>query len=323
MSSQVLLDLPPLLRRYGINVVEMPGWKTRGSDPFNPIAILDHHDAMGLHNMNVPNNMIREGQYGSQVWVGWDGRVAMMASGNSPHAGTGSGYGVIPANAGNRTCIGIETDYKGSGDWPDDLVRSWRILRFCLAKLMGWTPGMVNARLAGHKEYAPARKPDPANFSMAQARADLVTDLTRGYPPGFAPANNPSTSTPAPATPTNNEEDMTERIVQFPNGEIWVCDYATASKWHVPTMDVVQHLKNVGLKMLDGAQAPQYYEFFTDVSYNADKIRTYVSEETAKSLRSEGVSGAADVGRFIQQFDPWVRQMVAQELGRVGLVPKA
>lgn len=178
-ASLELLALPEILRSCGLTVIEVPGWQTRANDdgPFAPIAIIDHHDGMGLDNTNVPTNMARPGQNGAQIWIRRNADVHMIAAGRMPHAGKHARWGDLPENTGNALSVGLETDYAGYGPWPPDLLFAWRIVRRELAKSLDMKPGDVSRRMAGHKEIAPNRKTDPANIDMPTVRRQLVADL--------------------------------------------------------------------------------------------------------------------------------------------------
>lgn len=207
-----ITDMADVLRGAGIPVVELPGWKNTGETdgPFNPIGILFHHDAMGLHNSNVPSYMSQNGNNGSQVWIGYyDGQtpsVVLMAAGRKWHAGLGQGYGDIPPNSGNSLMIGVETDYTGSGPWPQELID----LVFKATAVIKQHYGFNTSNCCGHKEYAPDRKIDPANVDLDAWRAQLSgnvpvvvhpTTPTFPWPPVIAP-------TPPPALPNLLEEIM-------------------------------------------------------------------------------------------------------------------
>lgn len=155
-------ELVEVMRTAGLNVVEMSGWKSRGeSGSFSIHGILLHHDAEGLHNDNVPNFMSQNGEFGSQLWIKYTGEVYVMAAGLKMHAGSGQGFRNIPANNGNAYCIGIETDYSGEGPRPAAIDVAIHQLTRVLVDFFGMDP---QRDLALHKEYAPDRKIDLANF---------------------------------------------------------------------------------------------------------------------------------------------------------------
>lgn len=212
--SPVLLALPARIRARGVTVVEMPGWQTRdsGDGPFAPIGILDHHDAMGLHTDAVPRNMTKPQTDGAQLWIHSNGSLYMLAAGRCWHAGSGSGYGDILGGSGNTLSVGIETDYSGTGPWPPALLATWRIVHHELAKLIGFSAPQVARRLAGHKEYAPARKVDPGNLDMGVMRANLVADLS-GAPTAVSTRAAAPTAAPKPTDWFDTMDEKTLRDI--------------------------------------------------------------------------------------------------------------
>jgi N-acetyl-anhydromuramyl-L-alanine amidase AmpD len=159
-----------LCRAKGVSVHEMPGWQGRGESdgPFSIRAILLHHDAMGLHNDNVPTNMSQNGVDGSQLWIKFDGTLYVMAAGRKWHAGLGSGWGSIPTNHGNDVALGIETDYSGSGPRDPRIDATIHLVTRAAVEFYGLNPARD---LALHKEYAPDRKIDLSNFDADAWRA--------------------------------------------------------------------------------------------------------------------------------------------------------
>jgi len=152
-----------LCRARGVTVVEMPGWQDRGETdgPFSIAGVLLHHDAMGLHNDNVPQYMSQQGVNGSQVWIKYTGELYVLAAGRKWHAGVGGGWGSIPANHANDVCLGIETDYSGSGPREPAIDTTIHLVTRCAVEYYGLDPAQD---LALHKEYAPGRKDDLSNF---------------------------------------------------------------------------------------------------------------------------------------------------------------
>ncbi len=213
-------DLADVLRAAGIaNVIELDGWKSTGETdgPFDPIGILLHHDAMGFgensdpsDDMNVPSYMRQNGVGGSQLWLRADGAAVLMAAGRKWHAGLGRGWGDVPANSGNSRMLGIETDYSGTGPWPDALMQT--IYRASAAIKQHY--GFSTSNCCGHREYAPDRKVDPANFDLDLWRARLNMDLhgsnnsPTSTPPETPPTPAPFPWPPKPVTPTPEEDDM-------------------------------------------------------------------------------------------------------------------
>jgi N-acetylmuramoyl-L-alanine amidase-like protein len=169
------------LRGAGLTVVEYAGWRSRAaSGSFTPRAVIWHHDASAPGpSAGIPDMIATQGNSStppplSQIWVDTNGAWWLLASGRANHAGIGSGWGVVPANAGNQYAIGIETDHTTGENWPAAQVASLRLGTKVLLASMGASP--ANA-LCGHKEYAPGRKIDPDGMDMNIER-QLVANAT-------------------------------------------------------------------------------------------------------------------------------------------------
>lgn len=162
------------LRAAGLTVVEYPGWRGRHAPGgFAPCAVIWHHDASAAGPSPNMAKLIAEIGNGttppplSQCWVDTAGRWHLTASGRANHAGIGSGWGRIRANNGNEDAIGIETDHTIGEAWPTAQLQS---LRRGTAVLLRHLGARAADSLAGHKEYAPGRKSDPAGLDMAAER---------------------------------------------------------------------------------------------------------------------------------------------------------
>lgn len=205
-TMRMITDMADVLRAAGLTVIELPGWKTNAEDDggFDPIGILFHHDAMGLHNMNVPTNMARRGEGGSQLWIRYDGVCVTLAAGRKWHAGLGIGYGEIGRDQGNTKMLGIETDYSGTGSWPAALVDSINRASAALAQHYGFP----TSNCCGHKEYTrdTGRKIDPANYDLDAWRAQLGKTSTEAHP--TAPAFPWPPTAPATPEPPKEWSDM-------------------------------------------------------------------------------------------------------------------
>lgn len=196
----MLTDLADVLRAAGQQVLELPGWKTRGESDgrFDPIGILLHHDAMALgwnsnpnDDLNVPKYMSQNGNDGSQLWVSRHGLWVVMAAGRKWHAGLGQGWADIPANSGNSLMLGVETDHTDGDPWPAEQMAAINDGCRALVRHYGW-----QARdCCGHLEYAPGRKHDPSGLDLNAWRAYLASS---GKP---APATTPTATPP-------EEDDM-------------------------------------------------------------------------------------------------------------------
>ena len=173
-----LTDLGDALRAAGLTVRELPGWKTRGQTdgPFTPRGVMWHHDASAPGDSpGVPQYMANLANNGAQLWVDRYGVWHLVAAGRMWHAGSGGGWGRIPAGAGNTYSVGIETDHTTGEAWPTVQVSSLRRGTAVLLLLLGANAGDA---LCGHKEYR-TTNPDPDGLSMADERravADLMTN---------------------------------------------------------------------------------------------------------------------------------------------------
>jgi N-acetyl-anhydromuramyl-L-alanine amidase AmpD len=162
MITHALVDR---FRAAGLTVVEMPGWESRGETdgPFSCDGILLHHDAMGLHNNNVPEYMSQNGVNGSQLWIKYTGEVFILAAGRKWHAGLGGPWRSVPQDGGNSHLIGIETDHIPGQPWYAAMVVAIFAVSRCCVQEYGVD---VQQWCCGHREYAPTRKEDPDNFDL-------------------------------------------------------------------------------------------------------------------------------------------------------------
>lgn len=173
-----------VLRDAGLNVVEEPGWKTRGlstSQRFEPDSIVWHHDASAIGDSpGVPDYMIRNmATHGAQIWVcaGCNGRHVsgtwhLVASGRMAHAGK-----VLPGKPDNYTSIGIETDQTVGETWEPGLLPS---LRKGTAALLRHMKKLATA-LHFHKTICdpPGRKVDPVGLNLLDERARVKTEIAK------------------------------------------------------------------------------------------------------------------------------------------------
>lgn len=174
-----LLWLADVLRAAGLTVVEVDGWKTRGSDSYGPLRGLVCHETRGSAN-STDSGEIRvlvDGRVGlsgpiSQLYLSRSGVWHVVASGTCHHVKTG--WGGIHAGHGNDSLIGVEAAHAESEDWdhkPAQFI-SYVTGVAAICRHMGWTSGHV----VGHKEHQPGDKPDP-EFDMKQFRALVEEEL--------------------------------------------------------------------------------------------------------------------------------------------------
>ncbi len=115
-------------RDYAIEVLELPGWGTRGATWARvPAGIIDHHDASSRKSGEWGAlGIIRDGRPGipgplSQFQIArcLDNvpRLAVVAAGRANHAGKGGPmWGLVPRDAGNSWLYGAEAANDGVGE---------------------------------------------------------------------------------------------------------------------------------------------------------------------------------------------------------------
>lgn len=160
-------------RGAGLDVVEVDGWQSRGVATFSPRGVVCHHTA-GASTDDMPSlrTLIngREDLPGPlcQVGLSRSGVVYVIASGRANHAGKGEWEGL----SGNADVFGIEAENDGRQAWPGAQVAAYQALAAAL--INGPGVGGDVARVCGHKEWAPGRKPDPHDLDMDAFRAAVV-----------------------------------------------------------------------------------------------------------------------------------------------------
>lgn len=179
--------LPSVLRDAGLEVLEHPGWQTRGHGDMGKVqGVLCHHTCGPLHGDLPDINVLVDGRPDlggplCNLGLGRSGKVYMIAAGKGWHAGKGAWQGVTD---GNSHFIGIEAENTGETKgpraeaWPD--VQMHAYMRVCAAILqhIGAKPIMA----AGHKEFAlPKGRKDDPSFDMVMFR-DGVAKLMGARP---------------------------------------------------------------------------------------------------------------------------------------------
>lgn len=167
----MLTNLADVVRRSGLEVEEVAGWKTRGHGEFKSIeAVIDHHTATPLDvEGDYPTlKTVRDGRSDlagplAQLGLGRSGKVYVIAAGVAWHAGA-----TFETWQDNWHAIGIEAEHDGLSPWPAVLYNAY--IRLNRALIDGY--GLSESRIRGHKEIAKpvGRKTDP-NFSMDEMRA--------------------------------------------------------------------------------------------------------------------------------------------------------
>jgi N-acetyl-anhydromuramyl-L-alanine amidase AmpD len=180
--------LPRVLLDAGLKVAEQPGWKTRGhGDVGDVVGVMCHHTA-GPRQGNMPSlGVVTHGRPDlagplSQLCLGRDGTLFVVAAGRCFHAGNGNWQGVA---TGNSSFISIEAENTGvetgpnADPWPAVQLDAYRrAVAAILRKLR------ANAIMCcGHKEYAlpSGRKIDPT-LDMEQFRRHVASIMAGAAP---------------------------------------------------------------------------------------------------------------------------------------------
>ena len=197
--------LADVLQAEGVDLVEYPGWRTRGHGDFKDIrGVMVHHT--GSDDASAAS--IADGRPDlpgplSQLHIARDGTVTLVALGVAWHAGIGM-YPWLPTNMGNWHMIGIECANSGTSptaphrtNWPD--AQYFALVRCCAA--INRRLAQTSARTIGHKEYAGRAqgKWDPGAIDMGILRSDIQDLIGRIAKP--AP-------TPRPPVPVGEYADV-------------------------------------------------------------------------------------------------------------------
>lgn len=170
-----VLWVPDVLRAAGLDVHEVPGWKTRGADSFGPVrGITIHHTGgsktssdTGEINVLINGRVDLSGPI-APLYLSRTGDWSVVASGHCNHnkvgwAGPNKGYG-------NDNLLGIEAQHAAGEPWTSAQYESYvrGVAALVRHKTSGWD--VTVSRVAGHKEHQPGDKTDPG-FNMTEFRA--------------------------------------------------------------------------------------------------------------------------------------------------------
>lgn len=186
-------DLLPALKDWGLNVIEVNGWRTHGSSSFNPGGSVNHHTAGSTSNSIPSLNILRNGrsdlpgplcnvaQSRSSNFNGaakYDD-VYLIAAGRANHAGSGGWRGLT----GNSSVFGLEIEHCGylerEGFSERRAHTAHRIHRAFID-----AGGFKAEMICQHKEWAPSRKIDfvGANGSAFRSAVIATTNTTQPTP---------------------------------------------------------------------------------------------------------------------------------------------
>jgi hypothetical protein len=173
--------LADVLRGAGLKVVEVRGWKTRGSESFHPIGVTWHATAGSRQSTAQGEvNVILNGSTSApppiaQLMLYRDGTFYVCAAGRCNHNKVG--WGGPNEGLGNSDLLGIEMANDNKGEpWSAAQVDAVRRGTAAICKHLGIDP---LRRLAAHFEHQPGAKTDPFGFKM-NAERTRVAALVKG-----------------------------------------------------------------------------------------------------------------------------------------------
>ena len=171
------------LRRRGLTVKVVKGWKGRGRSGLHAVGVMYHHTASSRKSGDIPCvGLVTHGAGNTapgplcNFLAGRKGTVVVVAKGKANHGGLGGPYGGwLPKDSANGYTIGVECENDGRGEpWSPEQKEAIALLFAVLLKRMG----RGYKRVIGHKEYT-TRKPDPAGIDMNKFRT-RVRRVLRG-----------------------------------------------------------------------------------------------------------------------------------------------
>lgn len=194
----MLLDLAQVVRKSGLIVVELDGWRNNSSPGGEDYkGVLCHHTG-GYDEIGDTSSDLAYAR-----WLAFTGRpdlppplcnlglsaesvVYVTASGNANHAGRARASGPMPAaNDGSRIYVGIEAYNSGSQGWSskgkdadgNTITQYEGYARLCAALCEGykWPASHVRA----HRETSVTGKWDPGLLNMTKFRGDVALAMRR------------------------------------------------------------------------------------------------------------------------------------------------
>lgn len=188
-------NMPKILRSYGLKVVVVPGWRTRGrpasTGTFNPVGVLWHHTATAISSsIAAILSLLVRGRSDlpgplAQFGLGRDGTVYLIAAGRANHAGAAKSAGSVASGDGNSLYIGIEAFNNGVGEkWPQEQLLAYVLLSAVLSiEITGNSAKTIN----GHKETSITGKIDPNGIDMSWARGAVAAKIAELQKPKPVP----------------------------------------------------------------------------------------------------------------------------------------
>ena len=169
MMQVRLTALADDLRKGGLKVVEIAGWKTRSrpesAGGFTPVGVLWHHTGALANGEDYAEWLATVGRSDlppplCQLSIDRQGIVYVCAAGRANHAGVAKASGSVAAGDGNTLYLGVEVQNSGTEGWTETqyvaMVKTGAVLGL---KTVGCT---VNAQRA-HYETSVTGKWDPGD----------------------------------------------------------------------------------------------------------------------------------------------------------------
>jgi hypothetical protein len=186
MTYRFLTDLGKVLRDAGLDVVEIPGWSSRGrpasTGSFDPRGNLWHHTGGPADGLEYARWLALVGRSDlpaplCQVSVGRDGTMYLCAAGRANHAGSAKAAGPVPGGDGNALYLGWECQNTGGEGWSTAQYDAMVTAAAATSKHYGWAAVANRA----HRETSLTGKWDPGLLDMDKFRADIA-DRMEGDP---------------------------------------------------------------------------------------------------------------------------------------------
>ena len=187
--NQLPNNMPALMRRAGLTVVEIPQWIGRGRPGlFAPRGILNHHTGASANGWSLAKElsyakwMFLTGRSDLsaplvQLALGRSGTVYVGASGRANHAGSAKASGTVPAGDGNTLYVGIEWMLSGSEVIPESMMRAAVTLNAVLAEVvLGKIP---NTSISAHYQTSVTGKWDIGDPKGIRFHDKMVLDVAK------------------------------------------------------------------------------------------------------------------------------------------------
>ena len=222
------IGLADRLRARGLKVVEVDGWKDRGSSTFTPKGAVNHHTA-GAARGNAPSLGIcingRSDLPGPlcHVLLARDDTCYVIAAGRANHAGRGGWQGLT----GNSSVHGLEVEHVGTSAEPMPASKIAVMVQIHAAFLEG--SSRTASLVCNHREWTP-RKIDCYGIDGQQLRPYTASAL---------------------AAPQQEEDDMysdkdrdRDNAVAVKVEVLWK-DYGKGDGWTGPMREVVKKTRDL------------------------------------------------------------------------------